>query len=311
VADGAGIRRDVSTRFIAATLGPVLADGSGPVALTTGAFDADFKPAGRFLLGRTLGECLQIEGSYLGVPRTESNAAVRDSSVNALGTAGNLYSPFSFFGTDAPIPGLDYNNFAQIRFTSSFQSVELNVRRQLPMTWERLTSSILFGVRYMSIPEEFEYMTLSNVPAPGGSANLALVSTDNQLIGPQIGAKFDFYIENRWWVNVEIKGAVLNNRSGQSTSYQHIDGAGTESYLNSRREDHTAFLGDLSVTGVYRWSPHFTTRLGYQAMWIRELALASDNLSTNIDILTLGPAVLNHSSRTVYHGPFAGIVVSW
>jgi hypothetical protein len=83
-----------------------------------------------------------------------------------------------------------------------------------------------------------------------------------------------------------------------------------ETYFD-RQEDHTAFAGELALTFVYRWSPHLTTRLGYQALWLEQLALAPDNLNTDLNILTLGPAQLNHDSGSVYHGPFAGIALGW
>ena len=78
-----------------------------------------------------------------------------------------------------------------------------------------------------------------------------------------------------------------------------------------QQEDHTAFAEEIAVTAVYRWSLHFTTQIGYRALWMQDLALAPDNLNTNIDILTLGPAQLNHTSSTLYHGPYAGVVLAW
>jgi hypothetical protein len=77
------------------------------------------------------------------------------------------------------------------------------------------------------------------------------------------------------------------------------------------RDDHTAVAAELDVLFAYRWSPHFTTRLGYKALWLDQIALAPDNFNTNIDIVKLGPAQLNHGSGTVYHGPFAGVEFGW
>ncbi len=313
-ADGAALRRN-PVRGVDFAATEVLPTGTGVtpvnIVLSTSDFNYDFAGAGHILIGHTLNECYQIEGSYTNVGESENIAAVRDNTPNVLGGTGNLFSPFGGFGTN-PIAGLDYNNFAQIHYISSLQTGELNIRRQLPMPPEKLSVSILFGVRYVGLPEDFYYDTTSDVPAPHGATNSIHVATTNQLVGPQIGALFEFFVENRWWVNFEMKAAVMNNRAEQSTTYHNVDSQGVaHDYSGSEEENHTSFAGELDLAFVYRWSPHFTTRLGYQALWLTGMALAPDNLNTNIDILTQGPAQLNHGSGTLYHGPFAGLVVGW
>ena len=315
--DGGALHRNPTRNFDFASLGvlPMLPSGvaSGPtdIVLSTRNYNYDFSAAGRVLIGHTFNDCLQIEGVYLGVAESDNLVAVRDATPNALGGNGNLFSPFGGFGV-TPLVGLDYNKLAQIRYTSSLQGGELNIRRQLPMPPEGLVTSILFGVRYIGLPENFDYFTQSDVPTPGGTTNSIHVTTSNEMVGPQIGALFEFYVDNRWWVNVEMKAALMNNRGQQSTTYVNVDNNGvTTQNFDSRREDHTAFAGDLALTFVYRWSPHFTTRLGYQALWLQNLVLAPDNLNTDIDIVRLGPAQLNYTGGTVYHGPFAGITVGW
>jgi hypothetical protein len=298
-ADGGAIRRNPTHRINFASL-----NDPGNIALSTGNFNYDFSAAGRLIVGGTLNDCLQIESVYTGVAEAADTAAVRDSTPN-VGGLGHLFSPFGGFGA-SPIVGLDYNNLAQIHYTSSLQIVELNIRRQVPVPPGRLTASVLFGVRYISLPEDFDYATQSIL----GSAAIH-VATNNQMVGPQIGAMFEMYVDNRWWVNFEMKGAVMNNRAQQTTSGA-INYIGAVVPLSgSECENHTSFAGDLALTFVYRWSPHFTTRLGYQALWLTNMALAPDNLNTNINILTQGPAQLNHGSQTVYHGPFAGVELGW
>jgi hypothetical protein len=236
---------------------------------------------------------------------------VRDATPNLPGGSGNLFSPFGGFGAH-PIIGLDYNNIAQISYASMLQSAELNIRRKVPMPPGRLSVSILFGVRWVGLPEDFDYLTQSSLPAPGGAINWIHVTTENQMVGPQFGALLEFCSDNRWWVNLEMKAAVMNNRSRQLTTYVNIDNLGNaHRFEGSQSEDHTAAVGDMAVTFVYRWSPNFSTRLGYQALYLTGTALAPANFTSNINQLTLGPAQLNHSENTVYHGPFAGVTVGW
>ena len=312
VSEGAAIcRRPVHGDDFAAI--PMLPGAALPapvdIVLSTNEFSYDFTAAGRLVVGCTLGECFQIEGAYMGVSQAENMAAVRDATSNEFGGVGNLLSPFGGFGLD-PIPGLDFNNLAQIRYTSSLQGAELNLRRKMPLP------PVLFGVRYIGLPEDLDYLTQSDVNAagtttPGGATNAIHVRTTNEMVGPQIGALFEFYSDNRWWVNFEMKAAVMNNRASQSTVYHNIDAGIVHNFFGERQEDHTTFAGDLSLAFVYRWSPHFTTRLGYQALWLTSQALAPDNLNTDINILTQGPAQLNHGAGILYQGPFAGIMLGW
>ena len=314
ISDGGALHRNPTHNSNFASLGPI-PGGPGPIALSTNEFNYDFTAAGRLVVGCSLGECFQIEGAYMGVSQAENMAAVRNVTPNEFGGAGNLLSPFGDFGLD-PILGLDFNNLAQIRYTSSLQGVELNIRRKMPLPPERLSVSVLFGVRYLGLPEDLDYLTQSDVNAagtivPSGAVNAIHVRTTNEMVGPQIGALFEFYSDNRWWVNFEMKAAVMNNHARQSTTYHNVDAGIVHDYFGTRQEDHTAFAGDLNLAFVYRWSPHFSTRLGYQALWLTSQALAPDNLNTDINILTQGPAQLSHDAGTLYHGPFAGIVLGW
>jgi hypothetical protein len=307
--DGAAITRVPQRKFDFAAL-----NTPDNIDLSTRDFEYDLRAAGRVLIGYTLNDCVQIEGVCFGVSESDDTKAVRDGTTNAFGGPGNLFSPFNGFGattTNANPLGLDYNNLSQIRYTSSLQSVELNIRRQVPIQPERLAVSYLFGIRYFGLPEKLDYLTESVAPTPNAATNTVHVATENQMIGPQIGALFEIYVDNRWWINFEIKAAVLNDRGQQSTTYTNVTQGFSTSSFTSVREDHTAFAGDLDLTFLYRWSPHFSTRVGYQALFMADLVLAPDNFNSNIDILQNGPAQLNHRGSTIYHGPYAGITLGW
>ncbi len=318
VSELGAVTRQPTHNFDFASLGLLPTSTVGPtdIVLSTGDFRYDFTPTGRLTVGHTFNECLQVEGVYFGVSQGDNTMAVRDSTPNAHGGIGNLFSPFGGFGS-TPILGLDFNNFAQIQYTSSLFGAELNIRRKVPMSPpDKLTTSILFGVRYTGLPEDFDYNTNSDITKAGtvmanGSLNSIHVATSNDMVGPQIGALFEFYVDNRWWVNVDMKAAVMDNHSHQSTTYTNVDAGTTTVSTGTAQGDHTAFAEEIAVTAVYRWTLHFTTQIGYRALWMQNLALAPDNLNTNIDILTLGPAQLNHGSSTLYHGPYAGVVLAW
>ena len=215
-----------------------------------------------------------------------------------------------------PIDGLDYNKYAAISYNSTLKGGELNIRRQLPAPpWDGIVS-ILFGVRYVGLPEDLSYLTVSDVTSsgiivPNGATNDIHVATTNEMIGPQVGVLFEFYAVNRWWVNLELKGAVLNNHSQETSTYANLDNGISTTYVSSQSGNHTSFAGELDLTCVYRWSPHFMTRLGYQAVWLTDMARAQDNFSTTINFYTNHNTQLNRDSGILFQGPFAGIELGW
>ena len=104
----------------------------------------------------------------------------------------------------------------------------------------------------------------------------------------------------------------MNDRTTLTTFYQNIDTAGvTTNFTNSTQQNHTAFAEDLCLVCVYHWSEHLTTRFGWQAVLMQGVALADQNLGTNIGLLSQGPAVLDHSASTFYQGPVAGLTFAW
>jgi hypothetical protein len=236
-----------------------------------------------------------------------------------------MLSPLSNFGTPgnpsgldpaaegdfAPIEGRDYNNYAQIRFSSRLNSAEGNLRRRLPVSSGRYyqgEASWLIGVRYMKIEEEFGYLTRSPLPG-GGTYNQVDVATDNNMIGPQLGAMAQFLVHDRAWIDVEIKGALLFSEARNTTYADLYGGEGVRAIATTRgSEDSTAFLGDLSVNLNYQFAPSLTVRAGYNAFWLDGVALASENFNSDVDMLLNGPAQVNHDGRVVYHGPSLGIV---
>lgn len=279
--------------------------------LGTSLFEPEFDAGARATLGRTLGDCYRVEASYLGSYSWSDSAAVRNLDANALGGAGNLFSPFSNFGNPAAIPGVDFNNFASIRFSSNLNSAELNIRRRLdlpPHRYARGEVSFLVGARYMKIDEQFDYLSVTGVPA-GGSTNQITVNTDNDMIGIQSGVLAQILVHRRGWLDLEGKGAIMNNSAGQDTTFATTDpNGGVVTSFGAADKDRTAFLADLSATFNYQFAPAWTFRIGYNAMWLSGLALAHENVIQDINILRLGPSQLNHQGEVAYHGPSIGLV---
>jgi hypothetical protein len=299
--DGPALKRDPSDERPIATR-----DTTTDVVLSTSDLRNEFEGGLRVLVGRQFSERWAIEGSYFGLTTWRAQAAVRDSTLNADGTLGNLFSPFSGFG-DPAVVGLDFNALASISNVSSLDNFELNARQRVDLPASELGAHMLYGVRFMNLRERFEYRTESASPAPGGTATAIDVETDNDLVGFQLGSVLEWRIEERGWITVEMKGVIAHNSADQAT----LGNLGGAAFAGARGESRTAFIGDLSVSAMYQFTPRLLGRIGYQSMWVDGIALASENLEADPNLLALGPPQLVHDGSVVYHGPFAGLIWTW
>jgi hypothetical protein len=285
-----------------------------------------FQGGGRALIGRTLGQCHAFEVSYFDVTDWSEMAAVRDDTlfvqdkdrVTGAETtfSASLFSPFCDYGPPVlPLLGLDYNYLASISYTSSLNNLEFNLRRWILVDPCRLQASVLVGGRYMNLDESFFYYTESAEPidpAPGGATNTVTTDTDNRMLGVQVGAMFEFHVDPGWWIDCEIKGAFFDNAASQNTTYVHDGVPAYDGTYTWGRDDHiSAYALDLKLTATVLVTPRLAVRGGYQALWLDGLALASENMSQDANILMGGPASLVEDGKVVYHGPHLGISWVW
>ncbi len=299
--------RDAKEGFSFATIGP-----GGPVALGTGDFRSEFSAGVRALVGKTLGDWYRVEVSYFGSHSWDDSVAVRNLDPNDQGGLGNLYSPFTNFGNPAGVAGLDYNDFVSMRFSSRLNNGEVNLRRRVLMRPGDYETSFLVGGRYMQIGEQFDYLSESITPGPAVSSNFLAIDTDNQMIGVQIGLLSQFLIQQRCWIDFEMKGGIFQNRAKLNRSFTVDDGlGGVNMATGTDNIDRTSFVGDLSLQFNYQFAPSWTFYAGYNALWVTGLALGGNNFETDANMLLTGPTLIDHSGQMVYHGPNIGLVLSY
>jgi hypothetical protein len=88
-------------------------------------------------------------------------------------------------------------------------------------------------------------------------------------------------------------------------------GGGLVNYADRVDKDVTSWIGEMRLTLVYQFNAHLTTHVGYEALMLSRVALASENFETDLSILANGPWVLNNGGSVVYHGPSAGLTFAW
>jgi hypothetical protein len=273
-ADVLVLRRDMEDDVVFAT-----DTGTTDPALGSSNFKDEFDAGVRFFAGYAISDWYRIEGSYFGSYYFNGDMAVR-------GTGTPTYDfPFG-----------DDGNYARIRYSSSLNSAELNLRSRLAMCPRPLQMSLLFGARFMKLDERFFY------DSDGAVVSDVDVNTSNDMLGLQIGLMAQWQCHPRSWLDYELKGGVYGNRARYSSTSDAF--AGTM----AAQKDVTAFSMDMSLIFNYQLTPGLTLRFGYNAMWLSGVALGVDNVQTDVNLLTLGPPKLDHAGVVVYHGPSFGVV---
>ena len=276
---------------------------TGPTLLTTSALDNDFDSGGKFTVGRTIGLNYRVEGTYLGAYSWSDEVSITDFSANGIpGGAGNIASFLSGF---SGVTDLDDSSFLSVGNVSSLYGAEVNVRYWLDMPPGPFDFSFLVGGRYLNMDESFSFSTIADSPGLDVTNDLA-VQTSNELYGLQIGVEMAWMVHPRFWLNIDLKGAMCNNRASQASTFGVTDGGVLDEFETDASEDVTAYIGDFAVVGCWQMTPSMVFRIGYQALFVNGLALGMDNAQTDNFLLRNGPGQLDDSGEVAYHGPVIG-----
>ncbi|HLA85509.1 MAG TPA: BBP7 family outer membrane beta-barrel protein [Thermoguttaceae bacterium] len=299
-----------------------------------------FQGGGRLLLGRTLGANSAVEVAYFDMADWRGTAVVRDNTPIIVAAnkyaeeagdlqpfmtlPGSLFSPLSEFGAwvdpvtfPSQIP-FDGNNLTEIRYSSSLNNLEGSFRHWMVRVPEYFQASLLLGVRYMNVDEAFFYHAERDaiVPAEGLTVSAASTSvttdTANPLIGAQIGGTYEIRVTRGWWLDGELKFALMNNSASQETLFVHDgddDYQGT--HLERAERNTIASAVDATFATKISLSRHVTLDVGYQLLYVSGLALASNNFSDDPDILLSGPGSVLTNGSVLYHGAHVGLMCVW
>jgi len=274
--------------------------------------DFSYQPGLRALVGIRLNDYYALETSYLGHFDWYEQHTVRDQVTNTLGTAGNLFSPFTNFGNPSQA-GLDFNNFVSVATETRFNTGEFNVRQRVDLPSSGFQAAGLWGLRYINLSDRFHYRSRSASPTPAGSAVAEDVNAYNRMFGAQIGGAFEAHIERRAWFNLEAKGLLLTNESSQSSHFTRgpLGSVATTTALGDAKQRRVSLGADVQAVLSWRFSPAIVGRLGYQAIFLGGVALGEDNFLANARNAAVAPSELSNDGNMTFHGPFTGVTVTW
>lgn len=181
-------------------------------------------------------------------------------------------------------------------YRSTFNSYEWNYRftKDLPQdrlvmnpdgNWHREINkghvlSFLMGVRWISFNEDFEWLSRRNdqtVDVYRGDYN---IHTKNDFVGVQIGGDLTDHHENWNW-GTSLKGGMYADIASQTSDVLFRDpSASLLSVDRHERASKTiaAFEGEVGLFGNYHFNERWTLHAGYDFMFIRGLADATNQL---------------------------------
>jgi hypothetical protein len=187
---------------------------------------------------------------------------------------------FDGFGVSAPAIS------QRIDYGSRLYNFEVNFR---PRVAEGLP--LVLGFRTLQLHEQLELWRLDPLPESVGIGTRA----NNFLYGLQIGAEpYILGAGGPLRLDGTLKAGVYGNHAHQGT-YSPPAGTTVEDTF-----DRVAFVGELGVAVVYRFSRACEVRAGYQLLWLHGVALAPDQSRSTY---LLGPAGgVNCSATSFYQG---------
>ncbi len=266
------------------------------VALSQQDLREPFQGGVRMTLGHTFEDTpYQVEASYYTLSTWDTSAQVYDPT-------GSLFSPFTNFGH--PInTTVDFASLIEIHQTSNLENGEINLKRKITLPAGDPMVTLLIGLRHVGIREEFDYFA---APAPTVTVN---ARTNNNLWGPQIGGIIE-YGHQDVWLRFEGKAALCENDADRDL-FTNVGGTTTTRPRNFYAG--TATVADINATLLWRCTDALEVRIGYQALWVDQIALAGRNYTPDVSALsdTTIPYPINTRGTLVYHGPFAGLQICW
>lgn len=287
------LTRDNASRFV-----PFTSDGpGGPIILSTNNLNmpssSGFRVTGNYLIGPGR----NLEGSFFGAFNYNASARV-------FNPAGGLFSPFSGFGAAPGFIETDDASVHSIAYSTNLNSAELNLRQRYVSPNGRVHTSMLVGVRYLSIDEDFLYTTT----APRGTLSY-LTKTSNDLVGFQVGGDIMTAVLPRLKFGAEAKAGVYGNDC-QLRNIIRTTAVGAAPELpdftnEASNRNNCSFVGEAGAFTIIHVSPRVSLKAGYQCLVATGLALAPENFNSS-PLIGARPVVVNVGGSAFYHGGQAG-----
>ena len=242
------------------------------------------------------------------------------SSASRSDPLGGLFSPITNFATFPPggFPQTDNAILHSIAYSSSMDNFELNFRRRYTGPNCRVQASVLAGVRYFYLLEDFQYFTEgldTDLVTPGNQAGTMdyNIRARNSLTGFQVGADLWSTFIPGIKAGGEIKAGAFGNYGNQTTVINVTEPSAT--FNENVDMNDIALVADANLMVIWRFNPNWTFRAGYFLLYIDGVALAPEQFNQSPPPNLVSPSLRipakNDNGSAVYHGGFAGLEWMW
>lgn len=275
----------------------LISQGTPPdnIIMSTRSLNSDGAWGARITAALQIGPGAGIEGSYFDLFNWSTSASL---------TGVNMFSLLNGFGTDKNV-GTDDATSASIAYSSGLRSAELSWKRRYCSGRGRVQSSWLLGARYIDLEEDFLLSIGTGTPDTTSYA----VATSNSLVGFQTGVDSWICILPRLSVGADCKAGVYGNQTSQRTVYGTTFDSGNANFNERASDTDVALACEANLMAVVSITSRWTLRIGYQAVYLNGVTLASENI--NADISGTRTAVINTNGSAFYHGGTGGIEFVW
>jgi hypothetical protein len=268
----------------------------GPIKLSSKKLDFGWEWGYRISGRAKLTGGKSVEVSWLNPGKWSDSKIVKSES-------NDLYSIYSDFGLSPPGGFVDTDQASshKIDYDSRLDSIEVSVRRH----WRILKGAFLYGYRYVSIDEEFQYQTI------GIDGELETkIDSKNRMHGMQAGLEFAIPCTACYSIEVFGKGGMYANCSEQSTVIK------ASSLTDPLKEKKDKGRGSWGMEGgfkvVYELCPNMLLSAGYQYLYFENIALAIENFSSQSPYGDEQDKIsLENDGHLTYHGITLGINFCW
>jgi len=174
-------------------------------------------------------------------------------------------------------------------FHSKLNSYEFNTRWRWVDTIRPCTGAWILGVRYVTF-EEVASGTCRDLSGAGNLIFRQWLTTNNDLVGFQLGGELFWSVAPRVMIGGDIKGGIYGNSAERTYRDIEIAGTGTAPTETSSSRSHAAFLGEANLMVNAALSHGVYIRGGYTCLYMSNLALVGDDLNRPAPG-TLGPSL--------------------
>ena len=158
-------------------------------------------------------------------------------------------------------------------------------------------TTVFAGFRYLELDEHF-HADLDAAVLP----TTYDTETQNRLYGLQVGTESSLFNHGCWSFDGTAKLGIFANASAQNTTLD----TGVVTVNSNDRNDGATFLAELGIMGRRAISRNADFMVGYNAMWIETVTLASDQVGATNFFTGTG---IDDNGGAFYHGAFIGFEI--